>query len=288
MRHTGLKVRMLVMGSVLFGFYAALVAFFRPFVGLPIVVVGTLLFVLVQYALGKWLALRSVGAEDLSEDQYPHVHRTVEDLSAEMGLSKPKLKVARMGVPNAFAVGRKGAGVVVVSESILDLLSEDELAGVLAHELAHINNRDVIMMLIGQSIATLLGLTVFWVLALLDDSIIVTIVAWILSAIVQFVVSLFVLAISRYREYVADSDAARYTDDPEAMARALAKIGAIGHHDDAPAVPDDVGALCLFGGKRGLLATITATHPPIEKRIEKLTGVDGERAVETARSELRL
>lgn len=262
---------MAVAGTVLFAFYAALAGVaLRLGVGLPVVLAGSVLFAGAQYVLGKRLALRSVGATDLPAEQFPEVHRRYEAVSEEAGVEPPRLMVGRMGVPNAFAVGRRGAGVVVVSESLLDLLDEDELVGVLAHEVAHVDNRDVVMMVLGQSVASMLSIATFWILALADDSFLMTIVAWVVSSVVHFVASLFVVAISRYREYVADSDAAAYTGDPEALARALAKIAHVGRHPDAPDVGDRVGALCIFGGRRGLLAMLSATHPPMEKRIERL------------------
>lgn len=270
MRHAGLKVRMVLSGVIVFGFYALLAYFLKGIVGLPVVLALSVGFAGFQYKLGKWMSLRGVGAQDLPETEYPHVHRMVERLSDDMEIPEPRLMVGRMGVPNAFAVGRRGAGVVVVSETLLELLDDDELEGVLAHELAHVKNRDVVMMVLGQSVAQMLGIVTFWVIALADDSIALTIVGWIISALVQMVVSVFVLAISRHREYVADSDAAEYTGNPEALASALAKIAEVGRHEQAPDVDDRVGALCIFGGKRGLLAKLFASHPPMEKRIARL------------------
>jgi heat shock protein HtpX len=294
-RHIGLKFRMVVMGSILFAFYAAIAGLVILNFGanatvLALLLLGTLGFVGFQYKFGKWAALRSVGAEDMPEDgRYREIHTQVEELSRAMDIDKPRLMVADMGVPNAFAVGRRGAGVVVVSTEIIDLLDRDELKGVLAHELAHISNRDVVMMLIGQSIAAMVGIVVqFAVLFGGERNIGSYIFAMIAGSIAQMIVSLFVLAISRYREYVADSDAAKFTNNPEAMARALEKIsqgakqrqqasqsarGARGRgrqqqQDDG--MPDEVAALCIFEGDRGILQTIFATHPPIEKRVEKL------------------
>lgn len=269
MRHPQLKLRMAATGAILFAFYAILVAFFESFLSLPVVLAGTVVFAVVQYKLGKYLALRSVGAETLPEDEFPELHRDVEALCEEMDIPKPELKIARMGVPNAFAVGRKGSGVVVISAMLLDLLEPEEVRAVLAHELAHIRNRDVLMMVVGQSIASMLGITVFWLFAL-SDGIVSTIVGWVLSTVVQLLVTVFVMAISRYREYVADSDAAEYTGNPTALARALTKIDAVGTHEEAPELPENVGALCIFGGKHGLLDILFASHPAIEKRIEKL------------------
>ena len=292
-RHIGLKFRMVVMGSILFAFYAAIAGLVILNFGanatvLALLLLGTLGFVGFQYKFGKWAALRSVGAEDMPEDgRYGEIHRQVEQLSRDMGIDKPRLMVADMGVPNAFAVGRKGAGVVVVSSEIIDLLDREELKGVLAHELAHINNRDVVMMLIGQSIAAMVGIVVqFAVLFGGERNIGSYIFAMIAGSIAQMIVSIFVMAISRYREYVADSDAAQYTNNPDAMARALEKIsqgakqrqqasqsfnqrGGRRQQDD-DGMPDEVAALCIFEGDRGILQTIFATHPPVEKRIEKL------------------
>ena len=297
-RHIGLKLRMVVMGTVLFAFYAAIAGlvilnFGASATVLALLLLGTLGFVGFQYRFGKWAALRSVGAEDMPEDgQYREIHQQIEQLSRDMGIDKPRLMVADMGMPNAFAVGRKGAGVVVVSSEIIDLLERDELKGVLAHELAHISNRDVVMMLIGQSIAAMVGIVVqFAVLFGGERNIGSYFVAMFAGSIAQMLVSIFVMAISRYREYVADSDAAKYTNNPDAMARALEKIseGATqNQQSQAQAVaggrsrrrqrqnsgdeglPDEVGALAIFEGDRGILQTIFATHPPVEKRIEKL------------------
>jgi heat shock protein HtpX len=265
---------------------------------LALLLLGSIGFVGFQYKFGKWAALRSVGAEDMPEEgQYREIHRAVEQLSRDMGIDKPRLMVADMGMPNAFAVGRRGAGTVVVSSEIIRLLDRDELEGVLAHELAHINNRDVVMMLLGQSIASMVGIVVqFAVLFGGERNIASYFVAMIAGSIAQMLVMIFVMAISRYREYVADSDAAEYTNNPDAMARALEKIqqgaeqrqgassqstpGGRGNRRQrrqrqSEGTPDEVAALCIFEGDRGILQTIFATHPPVEKRIERLRSRSG-------------
>lgn len=294
--HIGLKLRMAIAGSILFGLYLAVAAVAYVLYGggiLPIVLLGSILLVGFQYKFGKWAALRSVGAEDMPEDgRYGEIHRTVERLSDDMGIDKPRLMVADMGVPNAFAVGRKGAGVVVVSTEIIDLLDKDELDGVLAHELAHIMNRDVVIMLLGQSIASIVGIAVQYIVLFTGERNIASyFIAMFAGMIANTLVMIFVMAISRYREYVADGDAAQYTGKPDAMARALEKISqgakakqeaaaaqaaarggrgrGRGQQDDS-GIPDEVAALCIFEGDRGILRTIFATHPPVEKRIERL------------------
>jgi heat shock protein HtpX len=273
MRHVGLKLRMAVVGTVLFAFYLAGAGFALLLFGTgawPFVLVGTVLFAGFQYKFGKWMSLRSVGAEEMDERQYSEIHKMVEDLCFDMNMDKPKLMVADMGVPNAFATGRRGAGVVVVSRELIRILDRDELEGVIAHELAHIDNRDVITMVLGQSIASIFGIAVQWAVMLSGDNDIADLVlGYIAGILTQMFVMLFVLAISRYREYVADGDAARYIGSGDPLARALEKIqrGAEGRESR---VSDDVSALCIFDSEGGLLKKVLATHPPVEKRIEKL------------------
>jgi len=269
---------MAVAMSVLFGFYLLVAALFAPIVGIPVVAAGSLLFVGVQYVIGKKLALRSVDATDLGSSERPEVHRRVDSLASEMGIEAPRLKTGRMGVPNAFAVGRKGAGTVVVSETMLRLVDEgymsmDELEGVLAHELAHIKNRDVVVMLLGQSVASIVALTVFFAVRLVTDDIPIVgfVVAYLLSLLTQALVMVFVLAISRYREYVADADAAGLIGGGAPLARALEKIDRGNEMAQETAVDSQVSALCIFGEERGL-AKLFSTHPPIEKRIQRLRG----------------
>jgi len=276
MRHPGLKARMAVVGSILFGFYM-LLAIVALSYGAPLVLVllGTVLFAGFQYKFGKWAALRSVGAEDMPRDRFPDVHDAVDRLCEEMDLEKPDLKVAEMGVPNAFAVGRRGAGVVVISTELMHLLGHEELEAVLAHELAHIDNRDVVTMVMGQAVASLLGFAAYFVVAFSREGGIGNIiVGYLASIVVQSVAMVFVLAISRYREYVADDDAARHVGG-DAMASALEKISTAGQRGRAE-VDDNVSALCIFGGERSALERLFATHPPIEKRIEAVRGVQAQ------------
>jgi heat shock protein HtpX len=278
--HNGLKLRMLLAGSILFMFYAAIAGFvFLSFgTGTPIllaVALGSIGFVGFQYKFGKWMALRSVGAEEMPEgNRYNRIHRSVESLSSDMDIDKPRLMVAKMGVPNAFAVGRKGAGVVVVSQEIIDLLNHDELEGVLAHELAHVKNRDVVMMVVGQSIASLVGLAVQFAYFFGGEQNFGSyIVGMVLGTVAQMIVSIFVMAISRYREYVADRDAAEYTNNPDAMARALEKISA-GAKNKEMRGENTVNALCIFGSSGSLIKRIFSTHPPTEERISRLRSMD--------------
>jgi heat shock protein HtpX len=291
MRHPGLKLRMAVVGGILAGFYLVAVAVAMVVFGqgvLPLAIAGSILLVGVQYKVGKWMALRSVGAEDLSEQRYAQIHQMVEHHSQDMGIPKPDLKIARMGVPNAFAVGRKGAGVVVVSEELVELLDREEIEGVLAHELSHIANRDVVTMQLGQGIASIVAIVAQYVVLFTGDSDLADFfLAILVGNLVQFLVMIFVLAISRYREYVADADAKRAIGSGDPLADALEKIqegnqaaqasgrsGTRGRsrrgRDPGGDMDQQVSALCISSPDRGLLQRIVSTHPPMEKRVKRL------------------
>jgi len=289
---------MAVVGALLAGLYlvavvAAMAAFGQGI--LPIAIVGSLLLVGAQYKIGKWAALRSVGADDLSEQQYPQIHQFVERVCREKDMKKPSLKIADMGVPNAFAVGRRGNGTVVLSTELIQLLDRNELEGVIAHELAHIDNRDVITMQLGQGIASIVAIVAQYIVLLTGENDLADFfLAVVVGNIVQFISMLFVLAISRYREYVADADASDVLGRGEPLARALEKIQGgnqqaqqstgRAQHGRGPAnrrgrghqrsrdanVDQQVSALCISSPDRGFLQRIVSTHPPMEKRIQRL------------------
>ncbi|ARS90428.1 M48 family metallopeptidase [Natrarchaeobaculum aegyptiacum] len=276
MNKTGLQLRMAVVGSVLFGLYLVAAWFISMAFGvnwLYVLVPGIVLLPAVQYKLGKFMAVRTSGAKDMPEDhpRYRRVHQMTESLSRDMKMDKPRLMVAEMGVPNAFATGRKGSGVVVVSTELMQILDDDELEGVVAHELAHLKNRDTIMMTLGQSIATIVGYAVFFVVqAVGEDNPGSIVFAWVASMIANFLVMLLVMAISRYREYVADDTARQYIGNGEPLARALEKISGSAEGRESRIDDSGVNALCIFNADRSMLQQVFSTHPPTEKRIEAL------------------
>ncbi|WP_436936405.1 M48 family metallopeptidase [Halovenus marina] len=282
---------MAVVGGILAGFYLVAVAAAMVVFGqgvLPIAIVGSILLVGIQYKIGKWAALRSVGAEDLSETEYPQIHQFVEQVCRDKDLTKPSLKIAEMGVPNAFAVGRRGNGTVVISRELIQLLDREELEGVIAHEIAHIDNRDVVTMQLGQGIASIVAIVAqYAVLFTGENDIADFFLAIVVGNLVQFFVMLFVLAISRYREYVADADAKEVIGRGEPLARALEKIDQGNQQAQVSAqnathrrsrddrrrdtnIDQQVSALCISSPDSGLLRKIVSTHPPMEKRIQRL------------------
>ncbi|WP_349292067.1 M48 family metallopeptidase [Halobacterium wangiae] len=267
---------MVLVGSILFAFYSLAIAVAWAMFGqnntiLAIAILGSVVLVGFQYKVGKWAALRSVGAEDMPEQQYAQIHQFVEGVSRDMGMEKPRLMIANMGVPNAFAVGRRGNGTVVVSRELIQILDREELNGVLAHELAHIDNRDVVMMVLGQGIASVVGIIAQYVVLFTGDNDLADFfLAIVVGNLVQFFVMLFVLAISRYREYVADSDAKGVIGRGDPLARALEKIQQGNQRSQNDRLDENVSALCIFGSSKGVLAKLVSTHPPVEERIRRL------------------
>ncbi|WP_247009402.1 M48 family metallopeptidase [Halorientalis litorea] len=269
MRNLGLKARMAVVGSILFAFYTVGIGFFYLTFGAPIpLLVGlSVVFVLFQYKLSKWFTLRSLKGQELPEEKYPEIHRFVERTSREMGIEKPTLYLVEMGVPNAFALGRQGNGTVAVSRELLQMLDRDEVEGVVAHELAHLQNRDSIVMQLGQGVASVVGFAAYFAVLMSGDNDLVNVfLGLIVSNIAQMLVMVFVFAISRHREYVADEDAAEVLGRGDPLARALEKISRGAQRRDPTDEAKEVSALCIFGTGGSLLST----HPPTEKRIERL------------------
>lgn len=263
---------MAIAGSILFAFYLLVaIAMFTAGIPLEFVALITIGFVVFQWKFGKWAALRSVGARDVSEEEAPQLHRMVESLSRRMDVPEPRVMVADMGAPNAFAIGRRNKGTVVVATELIQVLDDRELEGVLAHELAHIRNRDVVMMVLGQSIASLVGIVVTYAMLFGGRrNIGAYFLAWIAGSLAQMLVMVFVLAISRYREYVADADAADAIGAGDPLARALEKIQRSNQRVEQTRIDDNIAALCIFDRPHGLLRSVFSTHPPVEKRIERL------------------
>jgi len=275
MNNTGLQLRMALVGSILFGFYLAAAVFFSTMFGVslvPVLLVSIVLLPAVQYKLGKWMAIRGAGAQEMpNEGEFAKVHQMTESLCRDMKMEKPRLMVAEMGVPNAFATGRKGAGIVVVSTELMAVLDDDELEGVVAHELAHLSNRDTVMMVLGQSIATIVGYAVFFLVRTVGENNPASfILAWVASIVANMLVMIFVMAISRYREYVADDTAREYIGTGDPLARALEKISQSAEGRESRIDDSGVNALCIFNADRSLIQQIFSTHPPTEKRIAAL------------------
>ncbi len=224
------------------------------------------------------IAVASVGAREVSREEAPELHALVEEVAAAAGLPKPRVYIAPIPQPNAFATGRDPKhSAVVFTEGILRLLNRRELKGVIGHELAHIKNRDILIMSV---VATIAGAIMFLVDMLRWAAVFGfggrdrdrgnPLVLLGLLIVLPIVVLLIRLAISRAREYLADYYGAKFVKDPEALASALEKL-AYGVQAVPAEVPQHMSHMFIVNPFSGdFLAELLSTHPPIEKRIKRL------------------
>ncbi len=254
-------------------------------------------FVLVISAallFGQWwfsdsLAMASMRAVVVTPEQAPQLHAIVDRVCAMADMPKPRVGIADLDVPNAFATGRSpNRSVVVVTTGILKRLDAEELEGVLAHELSHVAHRDVTVMAVASFTAILAGFmmrSVMWgsIGRNRDNNVAVMVLAvTVVSVVVYFLSYILMRALSRYRELGADRGAALLTGKPSALARALQKISgemaAIPTRDLRQLEPVSAFAFApAISGKGGLgLATLFSTHPSLDKRLAQLARISAE------------
>jgi heat shock protein HtpX len=232
-----------------------------------------LLFNLAMYFFSDKIALRAARAQPVSEEEDPRLYQMVRELTTRAGLPMPKLYIIPQEQPNAFATGRNPKhAAVAVTAGIRKLLSEEELRGVLAHELAHVRNRDILI----TTVASAIGTAITWIAYTLlwfggdNDSPLGAIGAIALVLLAPLAATIIQLAISRQREYSADATGAEISGNPESLASALLRLEA-----GAQAIPmqtsqaaEPLYIVKPFSG--GGFASLFSTHPPIEERVRRL------------------
>jgi heat shock protein HtpX len=229
-----------------------------------------------SYFYSDKIALRMYGAQPATREQLPRVYAVVERLTGRAGIPMPKIYVIPTESPNAFATGRNpNHASVAVTHGILALLTDDELEGVLAHELGHVRNRDILTSSIAATLAgaiTILARMAFWFGGgrRRNGGLISMLLMLILAPLAATLIQLWV---SRTREYEADASGAHLTGNPYALASALEKISAVSKQVPLLASPNSAHLFIvapLLSGET--FASLFSTHPPIQKRIERLIG----------------
>jgi heat shock protein HtpX len=280
----GLRARMILTMFLLFALYVVFIGVLSTqFTSMliPVLLLGS--FSLAQFFFSDKLTLWSMGAKEVSEDEYPELHRMIGRLSQQADLPKPKVAVVDSKVPNAFATGRsqKNAAVAVTT-GLLRTLDQEELEGVLAHELAHVKNRDMMVMTIASFLSTIAFLVVRWGWwfggggrgrnqAPVWVAIAASLVVWIVSFVL-------IRALSRYREYAADRGGATITGKPAALASALMTIdsGMSRVPKEDIREQSEMNAFFIIPIKGGFIGKVFSTHPSTEARVERLRQLERE------------
>jgi heat shock protein HtpX len=263
---TGLTLLLMAIGGYFGGQRGMLTA---------LIIAGGMNFV--SYFFSDKIALATYRAQPVTRDQLPRVYQVVERLTQKAGLPMPKLYVIPTESPNAFATGRNPQHAsVAVTQGILNLLNDEELEGVLAHELSHVNNRDI---LISSIAATLAGAITYAARFAMffggggrDERRGGGLGALVMMIVAPLAAMLIQLAVSRSREYQADETGAHLTGNPYALASALGKLDAYSKRIPMQATPSTAHLFIIQPLLGVNVGNLFATHPPIAKRIERLTG----------------
>jgi len=248
--------------------------------GMQIALAFSLFMNILAYFYSDKIVLKLYKAKPMDAEQYGWIYAVTEELTGKMNIPMPKLWIIHAPMANAFATGRSPANAsVAVTTGIIDTLDQDELRGVIAHELAHVKNRDILIATIAATIATaisyiasMLRYSLFWGSNRRRNGSPLLIL---LMAIVMPIAAIIIqLAISRSREYLADETGAKYSQDPLALASALEKLHSTSRYTapkEQSAGKESTASLFIvhpFSGKN--VSNLFSTHPPINKRIERL------------------
>jgi heat shock protein HtpX len=286
-KDTGLQVRMAFTLFLLGAVYVVLIAvlFAAGASGVTIAVIAGGLAALNLFASDK-LALAAMGGRVVTPQEAPQLHAMIERLCVQADLPKPKVAVANTRMPNAFALGRSPkSATVCATTGIMELLSPGELEGVMAHELTHVANRDVMVMTLAAFFATIAAYIVQFGFLFgggmsNDDDDGPSTAVLLLVSLAVYVVSFFLMqALSRYREFAADRGSALITGRPSALASALVKISSGMHRIPQQDLrsASQMNAFFIFPAGVGKgLGELFATHPPMEKRIARLQRLEAQ------------
>lgn len=268
---------------VIIGVMGYLVGIYVNNMTVPLVTVGVaLIYALIQYFVASRLAISMAGGREITKRDNPTLWNTVENLAITAGMPMPRVFIIDDPAPNAFATGRDPKhAYVAATTGLLDIMTKRELEAVMAHEMSHVKNYDIRVSMIVFGITSAIGLLADIMMhisyfASSDDDDSPNIFAWvalIVTAILAPIVSTIVqLAVSRQREYLADSSGALLTRDPEGLASALDKLRS--HSQPMRRQNGSTAHLYINNPlKKGFLNNLFSTHPPLDDRIKRLMGM---------------
>ena len=239
--------------------------------GVVIALIISLIMNFGSYWYSDTIVLGMYNAQPVTKSQEPILYDAVETLSAKAKIPVPKVYIIPENTPNAFATGRnEDHAAVAVTSGILKILNKDELEGVIAHELSHIKHKDILISTMAATIASAVVLLSRWTMFFggSDDSSMIKTIA--VAIIAPVAATLIQMAISRSREYEADAGAARVSGKPEALASALAKLSISAKRRPMDANPSTAHMFIVNPLSGGTIMNLFSTHPPPEKRIERL------------------
>lgn len=243
------------------------------------VILFSLIYAIVQYFLATSLTIAMTGAKEIKKSDNPRLYNTVENLSITAGLPMPKVYIVEDPAPNAFATGRDpNHAIVAATTGLLEIMDDKELTAVMAHEMSHVKNYDIRVTMIVFGLVCIIGVISDLGFRMVltdrrrnnDDRSPVGLIIIAISAILApIAASLAQMAVSREREYLADMSAAHITRYPEGMISALKKLESQGR----PMRSQNTAAASMYINnplKKGTFSNLFSTHPPIEKRIQRL------------------
>jgi heat shock protein HtpX len=285
-KDTGLQARMLLTLFLLGLLYVVFVGvLFAAGAGAGLIVVVAVVLLLVQLFGSDKLAMASLGLKEVTPEQEPELHGIIDRLCVQADLPKPRVCVMETSMPNALAMGRsQKSATVCATRGILEMLSPAELEGVMAHELTHVINRDVMVMTLASFFATLASIIAQFALffggGYGNDEEEQDIMVVILVSVVVYAVSFVLLrTLSRYREFAADRGSAVLTGRPSALASALLKISGTIEREPAQDLrkAESMSAFFIIPARaKKSLMNLFADHPPLEQRLAALERLESQ------------
>jgi len=271
----------IVLGLLYLVFFTIISAYFNLGIVPMIGIAGFM--IMMQWFFSDRIVLWSTGAKIVTKEQYPKLHAMVENLVARVNLPKPRIAVINTNIPNAFATGKSPrSSVVAVTTGLMGTLEDEELEGVIAHELTHVKNRDVTVITLASLFSTIAWFVMHSTMyrsgygyggRQQGGGILLV---FIVAAIVWFLSFLIIRAISRYREFAADRGAAFMTGKPLKLSSALMKIS--GRIKVAPKAElqkvEGMNAFFIIPAIGGSIASLFSTHPPVEARVKRLMDIE--------------